>query len=78
MKPAAFLELAEQVGVSCCLGSAGTIKAKGEAEQIGRLAPLIREHKAELLEFLQNGSGRRHEPPLLFLDDQGRLRIIPI
>ncbi|XOF35299.1 MAG: hypothetical protein ACL93V_08450 [Candidatus Electrothrix sp. YB6] len=75
MKPAAFLELAEQVGVSFCLGSAGRIKAKGEAEQINRLAPLIREHKAELLAFLQSGSGRRHEPPLPFLDDLGRLRI---
>ncbi|WP_446011347.1 hypothetical protein [Candidatus Electrothrix sp.] len=31
MKPAAFLELAEQVGVSLCIGSAGTIKAKGES-----------------------------------------------
>jgi hypothetical protein len=75
LKPAAFLELAEQVGVSFCIGSAGTIKAKGEAEQIHRLAPLIREHKAELLAYLQSGSGRRHEPPLPFLDDQGRLRI---
>ncbi|MCI5223086.1 MAG: hypothetical protein D3924_10520 [Candidatus Electrothrix sp. AR4] len=75
MKPAAFLELAEQVGVSFCLGSAGRIKAKGEAEQINRLAPLIREHKAELLAFFQSGSGRRHEPPLPFLDDQGKLRI---
>ena len=75
MKTAAFLELAEQVGVSFCLGSAGTIKAKGGEEQINRLAPLIREHKAELLAYLQSGSGRRHEPPLPFLDDQGRLRI---
>ncbi|MCI5143183.1 MAG: hypothetical protein D3909_15940 [Candidatus Electrothrix sp. ATG1] len=75
MKPAAFLELAEQVGVSFCLGSAGTIKAKGGEEQINRLAPLIREHKAELLEYLQSGSGQGHEPPLPFLDDQGRLRI---
>ncbi|XOF35048.1 MAG: hypothetical protein ACL93V_07100 [Candidatus Electrothrix sp. YB6] len=75
MKPAAFLELAEQVGVSFCLGSAGRIKAKGEAEQINRLAPLIREHKAELLAYLQSESGQRHELPLPFLDDLGRLRI---
>jgi len=76
LKPAAFLERAEQAGVSFCLGSAGKIKAKGGAGQIGRLAPLIREHKAELLEFLQSGSERRRtEHPLPFLDDQGRLRI---
>jgi hypothetical protein len=75
LKPAAFLELAEQVGVSFCLGSAGTIKAKGGEEQINRLAPLIREHKAELLAYLQSESGQGHEPPLPFLDDQGRLRI---
>ena len=75
MKPAALIELAGQAGVSFCLGSAGRIKAKGEAEQIDRLAPLIREHKAELLAYLQSGSGQGHEPPLPFLDDQGRLRI---
>jgi hypothetical protein len=75
LKPAALLERAEQVGVSLCIGSAGKIKAKGEAEQINRLAPLIREHKAELLAYLQSGSGQGHESPLPFLDDQGRLRI---
>ena len=58
MKPAAFLELAAQAGITFCLGSAGKIKAKGEAEQINRLAPIIREHKAELLKYLQGGSER--------------------
>ncbi|MCI5131376.1 MAG: hypothetical protein D3904_07580 [Candidatus Electrothrix sp. EH2] len=75
MKPAAFIEFAGQAGVTFCIGSAGTIKAKGEAEQINRLAPLIREHKAELLAYLQSGSGQGHESPLPFLDDQGKLRI---
>lgn len=75
MKPAALLERAEQVGVSLCIGSAGKITAKGEAGQIDRLAPLIKEYKAELLAYLQGGSGQRHESPLPFLDDQGRLRI---
>ncbi|WP_339138695.1 MAG: hypothetical protein WGN25_10200 [Candidatus Electrothrix sp. GW3-4] len=75
MKPAAFLELAEQAGVILSIGSVGKIKAKGGAEQVDRFAPLIREHKAELLAFLQSGSARRHESPLPFLDDQGRLRI---
>ncbi len=68
MKPAALLELAGQVGVALRIGSAGRIKAKGEAERINRLAPLIREHKAELLAFLQSGSDRpsfdeRNPPP---------------
>ncbi|MCP4695812.1 MAG: hypothetical protein GY862_03025 [Gammaproteobacteria bacterium] len=75
MKPAAFIELAGQAGVSLWIGSAGKIKAKGEAKQINRLAPLIREHKAELLAYLQSGSGQGHESPLPFLDDQGRLKI---
>ena len=75
MKPGAFIELAGQAGVTFCIGSAGRIKAKGEAEQINRLAPLIREHKAELLAYLQSGSGQGHEPPLPFLDNQGKLRI---
>jgi len=61
LKPAALLERAEQVGVSLCIGSAGKITAKGEAEQINRLAPLIKEHKAELLEYLQSGSEQGHE-----------------
>ncbi len=75
MKLAVFIELAGQAGVTFCIGSAGKIKAKGEAEQINRLAPLIREHKAKLLAYLQSGSGQGHESPLPFLDDQGRLRI---
>ena len=61
MKPAALLELAGQVGVSLCIGSAGTIRAKGEAEQIDRLAPLIQEHKAELLAYLQESERRAEQ-----------------
>ena len=58
MKPAAFLESAEQAGVTLSLGSAGNIKVQGEQEQVNRLVPLVREHKAALLEFLQGGSER--------------------
>ena len=36
---------------------------------------MIKEHKAELLEYLQSGSEQGHESPLPFLDDQGKLRI---
>ncbi len=76
MKPAALLERAEQAGVSFCLGSTGKIKAKGKEGQINRLAPLIREQKTELLEYLQDEPERqRTEHPLPFLDDLGRLRI---
>ncbi|CAK8713354.1 hypothetical protein GMJAKD_02620 [Candidatus Electrothrix aarhusensis] len=66
MKPAAFLEFAEQAGVILSIGSVGKIKAKGGAEQVDRFAPLIREHKPELLAFLQSGSAR----PLY---DEGKL-----
>ena len=61
MKPAALLELAGQVGVTFRVGSAGTIRAKGGAEQINRLAPLIQEHKAELLAYLQESERRAEQ-----------------
>jgi len=71
LKTEDILELAEQFRVSFGLGIAGKLKVRGGQEQVNRLAPIIQEHKAQLLEHLQNEEQRK-EP---FLDDQGRLRI---
>lgn len=53
MNPAAVLALADQAGVSLSISAEGTLKAKGEREQVARLAPLIKEHKDALLAHLK-------------------------
>jgi hypothetical protein len=58
LKPVEVLKLAGQAGVTLCLDGEGMISARGGEEQIDWLAPFIREHKAELLAFLQSGSER--------------------
>lgn len=56
MTPAAIIRKAQAEGVSLALSPAGTIKAVGTGEAVNRWLPIIREHKAELLNELQAGS----------------------
>ena len=53
MSPATIIRQALDAGVDLSLTEAGTIKANGDPATINRLAPLIREHKAAIIEALK-------------------------
>ena len=53
MRPAAIIQQAQADGVVLALSPAGTIKAVGTGEAVNRWLPIIREHKAELLDELR-------------------------
>jgi hypothetical protein len=53
MKPNELLELSRQSGVRLSIDSSGGIRVRGKVSQTKRLAPLIRENKAGLLELLR-------------------------
>lgn len=53
MTPAAIIERAAADGVRLALSHAGTIKAAGSGEAVNRWLPIIREHKAGLLDELR-------------------------
>ena len=56
MTPATIIQKAQADGVLLALSPAGTIKAAGNGEAVNRWLPVIREHKAELLDMLRAAS----------------------
>ena len=52
MTPATIIREATKAGIALSLTDSGTIKVRGEAAAVNQFAPLIREHKAELIEWL--------------------------
>ena len=52
MNPAAIIRDAQADGVCLALGNTGTIKATGDSNAVNRWVPVIREHKAEIIEAL--------------------------
>ncbi len=61
MTPAAIIRQAQAEGVKLALSPAGTIKAAGNGEAVNRWLPIIREHKAELLEELRAANDTAHK-----------------
>ena len=57
MKPATIITQTTADGVTLALSAVGTIKAIGEAVLVNRWLPLIREHKAEIIDVLKVGVG---------------------
>lgn len=53
MTPTTIIQQAQADGVMLALSPAGTIKAVGNGEAVNRWLPVIREHKAELLDALR-------------------------
>lgn len=52
MNPAEILEKAEGAGVTIAVSPAGGIKVSGNQERVNQLLPIIRDNKAELIQFL--------------------------
>lgn len=52
MNPAAIIRDAQADGVCLALGKTGTIKATGDSNAVSRWVPVIREHKAGIIEAL--------------------------
>lgn len=57
MNPATIIIQATADGVSLALSPAGTIKANGDGAAVNRWLPVIREHKAEIIDVLKVGAG---------------------
>ncbi len=53
MTPATIIRQAQADGVKLALSPSGTIKAVGNGEAVNRWLPVIREHKAELVDELR-------------------------
>lgn len=53
MNPSTIIRKAEADGVKLALSPSGTIKAVGNGEAVNRWLPVIRQHKAELLDELR-------------------------
>ncbi len=53
MTPATIIQQAQADGVMLALSPTGSIKAVGNGEAVNRWLPVIRQHKAELLEELR-------------------------
>lgn len=53
MTPATIIQQAQADGVKLALSPSGTIKAVGNGEAVNRWLPVIRQHKAELLDELR-------------------------
>ena len=56
MSPATIIRRAQADGVSLILSSAGNIKAIGDGSAVDRWLPVIREHKAKIIDVLATGS----------------------
>jgi hypothetical protein len=61
MTPATIIQKARTDGVMLALSPTGTIKAAGNAEAVNRWLPVIREHKAELLNELRAANEGAYE-----------------
>lgn len=57
MTPEAIIREAQTDGVKLTLTDTGTIKATGDAAAVNRWLPLIRDHKAKIIEALKAGCG---------------------
>ncbi len=53
MTPATIIKQAQADGVMLALSPPGSIKAVGTGEAVNRWLPILREHKAELLDALR-------------------------
>ncbi len=56
MTPATIIQQAQADGVILAVSPTGTIKAVGNGEAVTRWLPVIREHKADLLDMLRAAS----------------------
>lgn len=56
MTPGAIIQQAQADGVRLALTPAGTLKAIGFESAVNRWLPVLREHKAELLDVLRAGT----------------------
>lgn len=64
MTPATIIKQANADGVMLALSPTGSIKAVGRVEAVNRWLPLIRQHKAELLDELRTANeGQFNAPP---------------
>lgn len=61
MTPATIIKQAQADGVMLALSPTGTIKAVGNGEAVNRWLPVIREHKAELLDELRAANDGAYE-----------------
>ena len=61
MPPALIIQKAQADGVTLVLSPSGTIKAAGNREAVSRWLPIIREHKAELLNELRTPSDAAYD-----------------
>ena len=61
MTPATIIKQARADGVRLALSPTGGIKAVGNGEAVTRWLPIIREHKAELLDELRAANDGAYE-----------------
>lgn len=57
MTPEAIFKGAEKDGVKLFPGAAGVLKARGKHDAVQRWRPIIWEHKAEVLAFVEQITG---------------------
>lgn len=56
MKPATIITQATAEGVRLALSATGSVKVTGEHAAVNRWLPVIREHKAEIIDWLKIGN----------------------
>ena len=61
MNPSTIIRKAQADGVRLALSPSGSIKAVGNGEAVNRWLPIIREHKAELLDELRAANDGAYE-----------------
>lgn len=62
MTPAAIIREAQAGGVRLTLSSSGSIKASGERAAVARWQPVIREHKAQIVDALKTAPTAKDSP----------------
>ena len=73
MTPEMILQRANADGVVLTVTPAGGIKASGDQERGNNLAPLLREHKVEILPLLQRIVDGRDYPKPFIINDELRI-----
>jgi hypothetical protein len=64
MTPATIIREAQAAGVNLILSPTGTMKATGDGAAVNLWLPVIREHKARIVEALKVGAGGRATAPM--------------
>ena len=67
MTPATLIAQAAADGISLAISETGNIKAVGGGDAVQRWAPVLRQHKASILEVLR-GTETPHKPSSFDLD----------